>query len=674
MKLKRLFTPININGLQLKNRMVMPAIHTLFSEDGYPNERFKQFYYKRAEGGVGLIIVGGCKFDNYGGAKNMISLSNDKFIPEWKEFTEQIHKRDAKVAVQLFHAGRYVRSRDLPDGYKPLAPSAVYSNFTKETPKEMNIEELKEIIKNWASAALRAKQAGFDAVEILGSAGYLISQFLSPITNLREDEYGGSWENRCRFPLELVAAVREAVGPDYPIFMRIAGNDFIPGSNTNENAIAFAQKIEEAGIDLINVTGGWHETKIPQLPGEVPRAQYSYLAAGIKAAVNIPVIACNRINDPIVAEELLALERCDLVGLGRTLIADPDWCNKAKEGRFYEIRKCVACNQGCLSRTFFGKPVECLVNGSAGREYLLKDIKPKKLKNLLVIGAGPAGCEFAIRASELGHSVTIWEKDSKIGGQLHLAAVPPGKSEFTSLITYYEAMLKKYNVKIEMNKYATEEDIINSGYDDVIIATGSKSLPIQLPVTSDTIEIIFANEVLAGEVIPGKNVVIIGGGSVGCEVAATLAHKGSLNPEQLYFLMSLKAESIEKIESMLNSSDRNISIIEIEKTIGRGFDLGVGWPLLNDIKRLGVKAYTSSKVIEINTQSVIIEKTNKDGNIEKIEIPYNTIILAAGSIPCNELYEKLKDKMPNVHIIGDANKVGKIIDAVQEADKLAEMI
>lgn len=669
MKLNRIFTPITINGLELKNRIVMTAIHTLYSHDGHANDRFNQFYWKRAEGGVGLIIVGGCKFDDYGAAKGMMSLESDDYIPGWKAFTDGIHQRGGKVAVQLYHAGRYASSRDT--GKKPLAPSEVYASFSRETPKAMDKNEIKMVIEKWAAGALRAKKSGFDAVEIVGSAGYLISQFLSPLTNLRDDEYGGSWDNRCRFALEVVAAIREAVGEDYPIIMRIAGNDFVPGSNTNEEAVDFAKKLEVAGVDIISVTGGWHETKVPQLPGDVPRGNFTYLAAAVKKAVSIPVLASNRINDPALAEEMLALERCDLVGSARAMIADPNWCNKAKAGNLSEIRKCVACNQGCLAKTFFGQPVECLVNGYAGREYLYKDSKPNKLKNILVVGAGPAGCEFAIKTAELGHKVTLWEKESKIGGQLPLVAAPFNKDEFNNLIKYYNTMLRKNNIKLELEKEATLDEIINSEFDEVVIATGAVTKTIPLPVKSNNIKIVAANDVLTGNIIPGKNVVIIGGGSVGCETALTLARRGSITPEQLYFHMSLKSESIDKIEEMLNSTDRNITIVEVAKTIGMGFDKGTGWPILNELKRLGVKSYTLSRTIEINENSVIIEKTNKDESIEKVEIPYDTIILAVGSLPNNKLYESLKGKMSNIHNIGDSNNVGKIIDAIRDADKLA---
>ena len=677
MQPKRMFEPITINGMELRNRLVMPAIHLLYTPDGYATDRFNQFYWKRAEGGLGLIIVGGCKFDDYGGAGSMMSLKSDDMIPGYKEFTDGIHARGAKVAVQLYHAGRYSRATDIPEGKKPLAPSEVYSNFSKATPKAMDKEEIEEVKRKWAEGAVRAQKAGFDAVEIVGSAGYLISQFLSPYTNLRTDEYGGSFENRCRFPVEVIQTMRKAVGPNYPIILRLSGNDFVKGSNTNTEAVEVAKVLEKAGVDLFNVTGGWHETKVPQLPGEVPRANYTYLAAAVKKAVSVPVIACNRINDPIVAEELLALERCDLIGICRTSLAEPEWSNKAKEGRLDEIKKCVACNQGCLAKTFFGKPVECLINGEAGREYLVKDIKPERLKNILVVGAGPGGCEFAIKAASLGHKVTIWEKENQIGGQLHLVAVPPAKGEFKNLVPYYETMLKKYNVEVVLGKEATADEIAQAGFDEVVIATGvvSKTIPLPLECEKEPM-IVTAAQVLSDEVIAGKNVVIVGGGSVGCETAQTLAHRGSINAEQLYFLMSQKAESVEKIQGMLNSSDRNVAIVEIAKSIGAGFDPGTGWPVFLDLNRLGVKQYALSKIVKVTDEVVIIDKTNidketKEETVERIEIPYDTIVLAVGSSSNGKLYEELKEKMDNIHLLGDAKQVGKIIDAVREADELA---
>lgn len=667
MNLKRLFSPVTINELTLKNRVVMPAIHHRYTPEGFATDRFNEYYWKRAEGGPGLIIVGGCRFDECGSKLGMMSLESDEYIEGWKKFTDGMHDRGTKVAVQLYHAGGYIFLKDLPEGKQVLAPSAIKSNYTKEIPKEMTIEEVNNTISYWADGAVRAKKAGFDAIEIIGSAGYLISQFLSPVTNHRCDEYGGSWENRCRFPLKVIQAVRQAVGKDFPLFMRISGSDFVPGSNTIENAVQFAKLIESNGIDAINVTGGWHETKIPQLTGDVPDAGFSYLSKIIKDAVSVPVFSSNRYNDPIAAEESLALGRADLICVGRPFIADPEWAKKAVENRTDEIRPCMSCNQGCLANTFFGKSVECLVNGLAGQEYLYKKKVNKISKNILVIGAGPAGCEFSIAASEAGHKVTLYDRKEFIGGQLSLVAQPPAKNEFKNLSKYYKTMLYKHKVSVVLKKDTTVDEIINRGFDDVVVATGSVPKVLQIDLSDSDIQLMSANDVLNGKEMAGKSVVIIGGGSVGCETAQFLARQGSISADELLFLSIQKAEPQPHIDSLLNSSDRNISIVEIQKNIGAGFAAGTSWPILKDLKRLNVKSYTSSKIAGIKLNNIIIEKFNSDGNIESIEIPCDTIIYAIGYNSESTLYEKLKDRMSNVYVIGDARKVGNVLDAVKAA-------
>ncbi|MDR1765953.1 MAG: FAD-dependent oxidoreductase [Lachnospiraceae bacterium] len=674
--LERLFSPFQVKGLALKNRVVMPALHHLYTPEGYATDRFNEYYYTRAEGGAGLIVVGGCCFDELGRSGSMMSLATDDTIPGWAQFTKGMHDRGAKVAVQLYHAGRYAKESNLPEGEKAVSASAVFSKYSRATPREMGKDDIRRTVERWATGAVRAQKAGFDAVEIIASAGYLICQFLSPTTNLRTDEYGGSWENRCRFPLEVIAAVRAAVGPDYPLFMRISGNDFVKGSNTNEEAVEFAKLIEKAGIDLINVTGGWHESRVPQITGELPRGGYTYLAAGVKAAVSVPVVASNRLGDPVSAELTLALGRADLINVGRPLIADPEWPNKAREGRLDEIRRCVACNQGCLSKTFFGKPIECLVNGSCGREYLLKG-RPAKAaapKNILTVGAGPAGCEFAIRAAALGHHVTLWEKTDRVGGQLGIVSAPPGKEEFACIAPYFRTMLGKSGVDLVFGKEADAQSVVAGGYDAVVVATGSAPKQLRLAVPDDgSVPVVSAHDVLAEKCIPGKRVLIVGGGSVGCETAIYLARKGGVSPEQLYFMMANRSEKQEKIVDMLDRSDYDVTILEVLERIGGGFEPGTAGFLIADMRRLGVKDICSCEIKGIKGGVVSVAAKTADGAVLH-EIPCDTIVTAVGSASVDDLYAQLEGKVPAVYSIGDAKEVGKILDGIRAADDLADAI
>ncbi|MDR1135418.1 MAG: FAD-dependent oxidoreductase [Clostridiales Family XIII bacterium] len=760
MELKRLFSPIMVKNIMLKNRVLMPALHHLYTPEGYATERFNEYYWRRAEGGAGLIFVGGCRFDDYGGAPLMMSLQSDDFIPGFREFTDGMHQRGAKVGVQLYHAGAYASKAAIPGFREALAPSEVFSKFTKEMPHEMTKADIKQVTLDWAAGAARAKRAGFDIVEILASAGYIICQFLSPLKNLRSDEYGGSFSNRTRFAREVVSAVRAAVGDDYPLSMRIAGNDFVENSNTNINAVSFCKLMEECGVDMFNVTGGWHESTIPQITGDLPRGGFAYLAAAIKDAVGIPVAVSNRINDPLLAEKLLALGVADMISVGRPHIADPDWAVKAQSGRFDEIRRCVACNQGCLSRMFSAKPVACTVNGAAGLEYMIKASAPADpVKNILVIGGGSAGCEFAIRAVERGHKVQIWESGANLGGQLELAAAPPGKGEFSTLISYFTAMLRKLDIPVVLNKTLSIEnieEIRGGGFDLVVTATGATPNVIPLPgITtaplpgkpgaagesgilceadrpgkSDVhaesgIPVYTAYDVLRNEVIPGRDVLIIGGGAVGCETAQYLARDAGASPELLGFLLEHQAESIDKIRSIADTTRRNISIVDIDK-IGAGFEPGTGWPVFKDLKRLGVRQYPFAAIESIADRYVTIAFTDKtsckgsgrridcgtagldgsgettrrridcgtagtdgsgettrrridcdtasldgSGETTRRRIDCDTIVLAVGAKPNDTLYRELTASGVNVRNIGDSAGVRKVLDAIREADALA---
>ena len=670
MKTERLFKPITINGMTLKNRVVMTAIHLVYSENGTVNERLKKFYWRRAEGGVSMIIVGGVASDNYVGYNAMLRLDDDKFIPGFAELAAGMHERGAKLCVQLLQTGRYGMACFVDGDDRILSASAVPSKLSFDVPHAMTIEEIKTVQRRAVEAATRAKKAGADCVELTAGSGYMISQFLSPITNQREDDYGGSWENRCRFGVEMVQEVRKAVGEDFPILMRVAGNEFMEGGNGYAECADFCKKLEAVGVDMIDVTGGWHETQIPQLPGDLPKGGFVYLAKAVKDAVKIPVLSANRHNDPLEAERVLALGQADVIGQCRVQIADPDWTNKVMKGDFGEIRKCVACNQGCLANVFSGNPCECLINPTVGKEYLEKEPAAKPSQKILVVGAGVAGCEFAYRAAERGHKVTIWEKSDSVGGKLGLVAVPPSKAEFANLVSYYKAVLKGAGVELVFNVEATPEKIKSGGYDSVVVATGSEPIVIKLP-RADSIPVCTADDILSQKVIAGKNVVVVGGGSVGCETADYLAHEGSLSEEKLYFMMSQKSESMETIQKLLNTSDRRIAIVDIAK-IGANFDFGCAWPVLKDLYRLGVKQFPKSTITNLTDRSVVVQFTDKKtGEIQEKELPCDTIVMCVGYKPENKLFEQIKDMGIPVHNIGDSDKVGKVINAISQAYGLA---
>lgn len=678
MNYERMFQPITLNQMTVKNRLAMTAIAILYTEDGTVNQRTRDFYVARAKGGVGMIIAGLATPDPYIGYPNVLRLDQDRFMPGWADLAEALHAYDCKLCAQLLTTGRYGQAQYMEGADEQISASDVFARMSGTTPRPMTLEEIRFVQNCYAQAALRCKEAGVDAVEISAGSGYLICQFLSPVTNHREDEYGGSLDNRCRFGVELVQAVRDAVGPDYPVLVRVAGNDFVSGGCTNEDCVEFCKKLEQVGVDLLDVTGGWHETAIPQLPGDVPRGGYVYLAEAVKDAVSIPVLSANRHNDPLEAETILALEQCDMVGLCRTLVADPDWPNKAMAGTPDEIRRCLACNQGCLANVFSSlgpgakvRPLECIINSFAGREAELKTEPTDTPKKLLVVGGGPAGCEFAYRAAARGHNVTLWEKGNDLGGQLHLAAVPPAKSEFRNLPVFFQAMLRKYGVQVELNREATVESVKEVGFDAVIVATGAKPKTIDLP---GSIPVCTAADILEQKVIAGRNVVVLGGGTVGCETADYLAQEGSLSAEKLFFMETQRAEAPEKIQQLLNRSRRNITLVARRK-IGASYDFGCAWPMLKNLNRLGVRQLPRTQLVDVTDREVIVSvKDRKTGETHEERIPCDTIVTAVGYASDNCLYEALKDGPVPVYLIGDANEVGKVSGAIRQADKLAMQI
>ncbi|MFH1930493.1 MAG: FAD-dependent oxidoreductase [Pseudomonadota bacterium] len=654
-----LFSSIKINTMELKNRIVMTAMHLGYTPVGEVTDRLIDFYALRAKGGVGLIIVGGCPIDEFGGMASMICIHDDRYIPGLKQLTDAVKKNGAKIAAQLYQAGRYTHSAAI-GGRKPFSSSAVRSKFTGETPRALELDEIPGVQDKFAEAAVRAKESGFDAVEILGSAGYLISQFLSPITNLREDKYGGSMENRMRFGLEVVEKVRKAVGPDFPILMRLAGNDFMDGGNTNKESRLFASEAEKAGIDLFNVTGGWHETRIPQLTMCVPHQAYVYLAQGIKSAVSVPVLASNRINNPQIGEEILRNGQADLITIARGLLADPDFPNKAKNGKSGLIYHCIACNQGCFDSIFRMQPATCLVNPRAGKEGELKSMPAPEPKKILVVGGGPAGMKAACTAAERGHKVTLIEKGDMLGGQLLLNQRIPGREEIVTAARDLINNLKALDVEILLNKEADIPFIKEMSPDAVVVAAGASPILPDIPGI-DGKNVVQAWDVLAGLIGVREKVVIIGGNAVGLETALYLANQGTLSPDILHFLMTSRAESIETLTELLNKGNKEVTVVEMTKKVGKDIGLTTRWTVMGELRRLGVNIMANTKAVGIKADGLEVEKEDGPDFLHA-----NSIIIAAGSRPENSLVSEIESLVPEVYTVGDAKEPRNALDAIKE--------
>lgn len=669
LKLIKLFEPLKIQNLEIKNRIVMPALGLGYTPKGEVNDVFTNFYERRAMGGAGLIIIGGLGINpNSGGTPY---IGDDKNIPGFTVFAEKMHKHGAKIMAQLMHSGAYFASPNA------VAPSPVRSNLTRLVPKELTIEQIKQIQEDHALAAERLLEAGFDGVELLGSAGYLITQFLSPNTNKRTDEYGGSLENRLRYPIELIKLVKKRVGGKMKVGMRVAGDDFVPGSNDWTQSPVFSKHYEEAGIEFLNVTGGWHETRIPQIPMMVPQAAYVYLGENIKKEVKVPVFMANRINDPLIAEEILRDGRVDAISMGRGLIADPELPNKAKENRLWDIMKCVACNQGCFDSIFTGRSVECMRNYMTAKEG---DIDLSKTtdnpQKVLVIGSGPGGLEAARIAAVLGHDVTIVEKSESIGGQMKVAAVPHSRNNISEMLRYYEAQIRHRHIKLRIATEATPEFINAFNPDAVIFATGVKfSIPDILGIDgSKGSDICFADEALAGDHVVGKNVVVVGGGGTGLETAIWAAELGAINSDIAHFLSFYQLIPQEEIMKRWLKGNRNVTIIDVLPRLATNVGRTTRGYLIGISQKLQINTILGAEITKFEGKSLEYKiKTSEE--IEEIKTIENvdTFILATGVKSNTDLYDNIKASNPSYKIfnIGDSKEPRTMMEAIHEGFQIA---
>jgi len=652
-----LFSPITINRQTIKNRIAYPSLGLLFSYDTKLNDKYYHYFEEMARGGAGIVTVGPVGVDFIGSGFVPLSLAQDEAIDDFAKACRLIRDQGASPWIQLFHAGAYAHPFLINNG-TPMAPSAVFSKYSKTTPKEMTIEDIIGVQTSFAAAAVRAKEAGFEGVEIIGSAGYLITQFLSPLKNKRKDEYGGSFENRTRFPRQVIEMVRNRVGKDFPIGVRMAGNDFVQGSTTDETTPQIARVYEAAGADILNVTGGWHESPIPQLPMDLPRSGFAFLAMNIKQAVSIPVMASNRISTPDQADKIIRDGQADMVNLGRVLIADPFWPEKAKAGRPEEIRPCVACSQGCTDELFNGRPVSCIGNARAGFEGERQIQKTDAPIKIMIAGAGAAGLEAAVTAARAGHRVSLYEKTGDIGGQIPLAAAPPHKSEILEYLRYYRAMLKKYEIPVHLNTEVTPELLKTQAPDHLIIAQGAA--PLVPPIDGiDDASVISSWDVLAQDPPLGKRVAVIGGGAVGLETAHFAAAKGCLTPEMLHFLMTYEALPPARIRQYMFKGTSEVTVFEMLEKAGQDVGKSTKWILMGNLKRHGVEIKTSAKVMSLTKGQVTFEQ---NGEIKSQD--FDTVILALGSKSVNTLEKTAQELNITCSVIGDSIKPGKINDAV----------
>lgn len=664
-----LLQPLDLGFTTLKNRVLMGSMHIGLEEAPNGYARMASFYAKRAQGGVGLIVTGGIAPNDAGRTfDHAAKLDSTEEADKHKIITEAVHESGGKIALQILHTGRYSYQENI------VAPSAVQAPINAIKPKQLNSAEVHQTIADFVQCATLAQYAGYDGVEIMGSEGYLINEFIAERTNHRDDEWGGSYENRMRFAVEIVKQTREAVGEHFIIIYRLSMLDLVEGGSTLEEVIQLGKAIEKAGATIINTGIGWHEARIPTIATKVPRAAFTWVTEKLKKHLTVPLITSNRINTPEVAEYVLAQGHADMVSMARPMLADPDFVNKASEGRSDEINSCIGCNQACLDHIFSNKIATCLVNPEAAYETELLFPLADEAKQIAVVGAGPAGCSFALYAAKRGHQVTLFEADHQIGGQFNIAKTIPGKEEFYETLRYFKRQIElSDNISLKLNHRVTFEELNKDEFDAVVVATGVT--PRQLDFDgADSEQVISYLDVLKHKKYVGKSVAIIGAGGIGFDTAEYLLQEGesaTMNPEIFYRQWGIDKDY--QGEGGVKAAQHDAPIREIyllqRKNSAVGANLGktTGW-----IHRTGLKNHQVKML-----SGVSYDKFDEDGlhihvNDEAKLLPVDHVVVCAGQESFTAMYDALKQVGKKVHLIGGAEEAGEL-DAKRAIRQGAEL-
>ncbi len=668
MNYPHLLAPLDLGFTTIRNRVLMGSMHTGL-EDGNQHDRLSAYFAERARGGVGLIVTGGYAPNRAGWVKPFAGkLTTKREVAKHRGVTGAVHAEGGKIALQILHAGRYA--------YHPLAvaPSRIRSPITPFTPRELSTAGVDGQIRDFVRCATLARDAGYDGVEIMGSEGYFINEFLVTHTNQRDDEWGGDYSQRMRLPVEIVSRTREAVGQDFIIIYRLSMIDLIPDGSTWEETVMLAKAIEEAGATIINTGIGWHEARVPTIATSVPRGAFTWVTKKMKREVSIPLVTSNRINLPHVADQVLADGCADMVSMARPLLADAEFVNKAAEGRADEINVCIACNQACLDHTFSNKMSSCLVNPRACHETELNYTAAKRPRRYAVVGSGPAGLSAALVLAERGHEVDLFEAADEIGGQLNMAKVIPGKEEFHEMLRYFERQVELKKVHLHLNKRVTAAELVAGSYQAVILATGVIPRDPQIPGQDDP-KVLSYIDVLRNNAEVGKRVAIIGAGGIGFDVAEFLVQEG---PSATLDLDEWLAEwgvvdpaevrgGVDMERQKPVEPAREVTLLQRKGgKLGAGLGKTTGWIHRASLKMSGVKMIGGINYERIGDEGVQISFGEDRKNPTWLEV--DNVVICAGQLPFKELEEPLEAAGIDVHVIGGAD-VAAELDAKRAIDQ-----